>query len=147
MTHSSASKPTSKSTSKPTSKSTSKLTSKPTSKRFFHSVAALVFTLASGLTYAQSTLADPVPILGDQGRSIAATAAMNSATNASARGNTTSPAEFARRKSHTAQNSACRKRALEFAPGSPQRKAVREQCKSTFEAQRATWYVKSQQAK
>jgi hypothetical protein len=130
-----------------THSSASKSTSKPTSRGFFHAVTALVFTLTSGLTYAQSTLADPVPIMGDQGRSIAATAAMNSATNASARANTTSQAEFARRKSHSAQNSACRKRALDFAPGSPQRKAVRAQCKSTFEAQRATWYVKSQQAK
>jgi hypothetical protein len=101
-----------------------------------------LFTLTlPTMSVAQSTLADPVPIQGDQGRSIAANAAMGSA--AMQGGIKTSPEEFARRKQHVAEATACRERyRASTRSGSPERASARKACESQLAAKRATWYAK-----
>jgi hypothetical protein len=87
---------------------------------------------------AQSTLADPVPLQGNQAESIARTAAINGAMG---NGTYTSPAEFARRKQQAQAASSCKKNARDRYPaGDPRRKNTVAQCQRVFEAQRATWY-------
>jgi hypothetical protein len=107
----------------------------------FTALIALSCSILSNMSQAQSTLADPTPILGDQGRAIAANAALGSAAMQGQ--NKTSPQEFARREQHKAEIKACRESYLaNTRSGSPQRKAARDQCEKTFQAQRATWYAK-----
>jgi hypothetical protein len=115
-------------------------TSGETVKAIFTLLAASAVTFST-LSIAQSTLADPVPMLGDQGRSIAANTAMG---GAAMQGNIkTSPEEFARRKQHVAEASACRQRYRDSTrSGSPERAAARKACESDLAAKRATWYAK-----
>jgi hypothetical protein len=81
----------------------------------FAALVAVSCTIFSSMSQAQSTLGDPTPMLGDQGRAIAANAALGGA--AMQRSNATSPQEFARREQH---------------------KAERDLCDEKFQAQRAT---------
>jgi hypothetical protein len=102
---------------------------------------ALSMCLATHFAFAQSTLAEPYVIQGDQGRAIAANAALGSAAMQGQ--NRTSPQEFARREQHKAEIKACRESyRANTRSGSPQRKAARDQCEKKFQAQRATWYAK-----
>jgi hypothetical protein len=101
----------------------------------------LGLSLVIQMTHAQSTLAEPYVIQGDQGRSIAANAAMGSAAMQGQ--NKTSPKEFARREQHKAEIKACRDNYRDNTrSGSPERKAARAACEKKFQAQRATWYAK-----
>jgi hypothetical protein len=107
----------------------------------FTALLAVSCTIFSGVSQAQSTLGDPTPMLGDQGRAIAANAALGGA--AMQRSNATSPQEFARREQHKAEMKACKDSyRANTRSGSPQRKAARDQCDKKFQAQRATWYAK-----
>ncbi len=108
--------------------------------RFASFVVALSLAAATPL-HAQSTLGDPTPVLGDQGRAIAANAALGSAAM---QGQIkTSPQEFARREQHKAEMKTCRANyQQQTRSGSPQRKAARDACEAKFKAQRATWYAK-----
>lgn len=107
----------------------------------FAALVAVSCTIFSSMSQAQSTLGDPTPILGDQGRAIAANTALGSA--AMQRSNTTSAQEFARREQHKSEVKACRESyRANTRSGSPQRKAARDQCEKKFQAQRATWYAK-----
>jgi hypothetical protein len=93
------------------------------------------------MAHAQSTLAEPYVIQGDQGRSIAANAALGSAAMQGQ--NKASSQEFARREQHKAEIKACRENYRNNTrSGSPQRKAARDSCEKKFQAQRATWYAK-----
>jgi hypothetical protein len=101
----------------------------------------LSLSCAAQMALAQSTLAEPYVIQGDQGRSIAANAAMGSAAMQAQ--NKTPPQEFARREQHKAEIKACRENYRNTTrSGSPQRKAARDNCEKNFQAQRATWYAK-----
>jgi hypothetical protein len=96
---------------------------------------------AAQVAHAQSTLSEPYVIQGDQGRSIAANAALGSAAMQGQ--NKTSPKEFARREQHKAEIKACRENyRTNTRSGSLQRKAARDACEKKFQAQRATWYAK-----
>jgi hypothetical protein len=107
----------------------------------FTALIAVSCSILSNMSQAQSTLVDPTPMLGDQGRAIAANAALGSAAMHGQ--NRTSPQEFARRDQHKAEIKACRESYLaNTRSGSPQRKAARDQCEKKFQAQRATWYAK-----
>jgi hypothetical protein len=107
----------------------------------FTALIALSCSILSNMSQAQSTLGDPTPMLGDQGRAIAANTALGGA--AMQRSNTTSPQEFARREQHKAEVKACRESyRTNTRSGSPQRKVARDQCEKKFQAQRATWYAK-----
>ncbi len=87
---------------------------------------------------AQSTLADPYPLAGDQARAAAANAALNAQLDRHGGGTRITPQEQARRRAHGDQLSACNTRVRErFPPGA--RKAARAECRATFQAQRATW--------
>ena len=108
------------------------------------SIAIVSMAIASNNALSQSTFHDPVPTIGNSAESTAGTMTINSTLNPR---NQTSPAEFARRKSHVAQSKNCRENALKYPAGSPQRKAERAVCKEAFAAQKATWYVRSLQAK
>jgi hypothetical protein len=110
-------------------------------RRIWTAIAAIVCTIFStNMSSAQSTLGDPTPILGDQGRAIAANAALGGATM---QRNNTNLEEFARREQHKSEIKACRENyRANTRSGSPQRKAAREACEKTFKAQRATWYAK-----
>ncbi len=93
------------------------------------------------LSQAQSTLGDPTPILGDQGRSLAANTALGSAAMQGSI--KTSPEEFARRKQHVAEASACKERYRSSTrSGSPERATARKACDADLAAKRATWYAK-----
>jgi hypothetical protein len=101
----------------------------------------LSLSLLAHVAHAQSTLAEPYVIQGDQGRSIAANAALGGAAMQGQ--NKTSPQEFARREQHKSEIKACRESyRANTRSGSPQRKAARDACESKFQAQRATWYAK-----
>jgi hypothetical protein len=104
-------------------------------------LVAVSLSCAAHLAIAQSTLAEPYVIQGDQGRSIAANAALASAAMQGQ--NKTSPQEFARREQHKAEIKACRENyRTTTRSGSPQRKAARDACEKKYQAQRATWYAK-----
>jgi hypothetical protein len=107
----------------------------------FIALVAVGCTIFSVTGQAQSTLADPTPMLGDQGRAIAANAALGGA--AMQQQNKTSPQEFTRREQHKSEIKACRESyRANTRSGSPQRKVAREACEKKFKAQRATWYAK-----
>ncbi|MDO9403810.1 MAG: hypothetical protein Q7T87_07270 [Polaromonas sp.] len=110
-------------------------------------IAAACLCMLPGLAAAQSTLADPVPLQGNQAESLAGTAAVNSTLkpgNAAA----PSPAELDRRRAHGAQAAACRQAARDQFKGKrAAREEARLKCEATFKAQKATWYDKSQQLK
>jgi hypothetical protein len=101
----------------------------------------LAVLLALATTLSAQTLHDPMPLQGNQAQAIAATAAMNSSLGHSA-GRYDSKAsknEAARRKSHRTQYSACNDRARQHAANRPLQKQHREQCRTAFLSQRATW--------
>lgn len=101
-------------------------------------LAIPVMLIMGAPAVAQSTLADPVPVGTPAGSSIAGTATVNGAIRPA--GNP-SHAELARRRAHGDQLSACNTRARNsYAAGSDGRKAARERCRTTFQAQKATWY-------
>lgn len=109
--------------------------------RLIRTMMGVCFCMAALGVQAQSTLAEPYVIQGDQGRSIAANAAMGSAAMQSY--NKTSPKELARREQHKAEMKTCRDNYRnQTKSGSPQRKAARDACEAKFKAQRATWYAK-----
>jgi hypothetical protein len=98
----------------------------------------LISVFLAAPSQAQSTLADPVPLQGNQAESIARTAALNGAMG---NGTYTSPAEFARRKQQGQAASNCKKNARDRYPaGDQRRKNAVAQCQRVFAAQRATWY-------
>jgi hypothetical protein len=84
--------------------------------------------------WAQSTLADPYPLQGDQARSIAGTAAVNGALRP---GQVSAP-ERARRAGHVEQAARCRQQARQRSGEA--RRAARRQCQATLKAQKATWH-------
>jgi hypothetical protein len=99
---------------------------------------ALSCALFSAASSAQSTLGDPTPMLGDQGRAIAANTALSGAGQGKP-----SAQEMAQREQHKAEIKACRETyRTNTRSGSPQRKAARDACEKKFQAQRATWYAK-----
>jgi hypothetical protein len=100
---------------------------------------AVLLTLATALS--AQTLHDPMPLQGNQAQAIAATAAMNSSLGHSAglHDSKASKDQAARRKSHRTQYSACNDRARQHAANRPLQKQHREQCRSAFLSQRATW--------
>ena len=111
-------------------------------KIYFRSVS---IAIPSNNAFSQSTLADPVPSIGNSAESIAGTMTINSTLNPR---NQTSPAEFARRKSHTDQSKICRENARKSYPiGNSQRKTEVAACQEVFAAQKKTWYGRSMQAK
>jgi predicted DNA-binding protein (UPF0278 family) len=104
-------------------------------------LVGLSLSLLAYTAHSQSTLAEPYVIQGDQGRAIAANAAMGSAAMQGQ--NKTSPQEFARREQHKAEIKTCRENyRTNTRSGSPQRKTARDACEKKFQAQRATWYAK-----
>lgn len=88
--------------------------------------------------FAQSTIGDPTPMLGDQARNIAGNTALGGAAYGKP-----SAQELARREQHTAEMKNCKDNYRNTTKsGSPQRKAARDACDTKFKAQRATWYAK-----
>jgi hypothetical protein len=88
----------------------------------FFSSAAFATTV-----FAQSTLGDPVPLLGNQAQSIAA----NAALGAHSFPNSKTPEQRAALQAQQAKRSACRKEALN-APAGAQRARIRERCKTLY---------------
>jgi hypothetical protein len=87
--------------------------------------------------FAQSTLGDPAPLLGNQSSSVAGNAALGAGQGKP------SSQELARREQHKAEMKTCQDNyRQQTKSGSPQRKAAREACEAKFKAQRATWYAK-----
>jgi hypothetical protein len=107
--------------------------------KLFICIGLLGLALSSQST-AQSTLGDPTPILGDQGRNIAANTSLNNT-----KGPQLSTKEKARRQAHRDAHNACRDRAMNY-PAGTARRQVRDQCDASFAAQKRTWvndYVKT----
>ena len=104
------------------------------------SLAALLFN--SGNAFAQSTLNDPVPLIGDGARGTAAITTINNAIGNSGKNAKTqrSPAETARRRLALDRASACRKDArTQYPAGDKRRYELTRQCSQNLEAQKATW--------
>ena len=104
------------------------------------SLAALLLT--SGSAFAQSTLNDPVPFIGDGARGTAATTTINNAIGNSGKNakSERSPAETARRKLALDRASACKKEArAQYPSGDKRRYELTRQCSQNLKAQKATW--------
>ncbi len=108
---------------------------------FFAAISALAVCVSLPTAVHAQTLADPVPLIGNQAQAIAGTAAVNGAIGHSAGlyDSKASKQEAARRKSHRTQHSECNDRARSYPTGSPRYKQSRSACRDTFLAQKATW--------
>jgi hypothetical protein len=107
--------------------------------RAFLCISLISFAIC-GQSFAQSTIGDPTPILGDQGQNIARNTSLNTA-----KGPQLSAKEKARRQAHRDAHSACRDRAMNY-PAGTARRQVRDQCDASFAVQKRTWaedYVKT----
>jgi hypothetical protein len=98
--------------------------------------------LNGGNTFAQSTLGDPAPFIGDGARGTAGITNINSAIENSGKNakNKRSPAETERRKMALKQVSICKKEArAQYPAGDKRRYELTHQCEQNFKAQKATW--------